>query len=108
MYLHIAWSISKQTHEMANKALAFGDTVSGIHGAQGLAWQLGGRPQIEEAIQTHREVYKKKYRQYIDLIRGSLNAMAQCERDNFAISDLYDRFGRMYVEFLETKYVTAE
>jgi hypothetical protein len=107
-YLHVAWSVSKQTHEMAKKALAFGDGVSGIHATQGLAWQLGGRPQIEEAIANHTKVYARKYNQYLELIEKSLNAMAQCEQNNFATSDLYRRYGFLYLEFIKTRYESAE
>ncbi len=107
-YLHIAWSISKQTHEMANKALAFGDDVSSIHGTQGLAWQLGGRPQIEEAIANHRKVYAQKYRVYLGHIEDSLARMAKCDADNFAVSDLYSRYGFLYTEFIKSRYESAE
>jgi hypothetical protein len=108
MYLHIAWSISHDTLEMAKKALAFGDTVSGIHQVQGLAWQLGGRPQIEEAVRTHKKVYHDKYEIYIGHIEDSLRAMARCEQENFAISDLYERFGSLYLEMLKSRYESSE
>jgi hypothetical protein len=107
-YLHVAWSISHDTLEMAKKALAFGDTVSGIHQVQGLAWQLGGRPQIEEAVRTHRRVYHDKYEIYIGHIEDSLRAMARCEQENFAISDLYERFGVLYLEMLKSRYESSE
>jgi hypothetical protein len=107
-YLHIAWSISHDTLEMANKALAFGDNVSGIHQVQGLAWQLGGRPQIEQAIANHKKVYGDKYRIYIGHIEDSLRAMARCEQENFAISDLYERFGVLYLEMLKSRYESSE
>jgi hypothetical protein len=107
-YLHVAWSISHDTLEMAKKALAFGDTVSGIHQVQGLAWQLGGRPQIEEAVRTHKRVYHDKYEIYIGHIEDSLRAMARCEQENFAISDLYERFGVLYLEMLKSRYESSE
>jgi hypothetical protein len=34
--------------------------------------------------------------------------LAQCDKDNFAISDLYARFGNMYVEFLSSRYESAD
>jgi len=69
---------------------------------------LGGRPQIEEAIENHKKVYSKKYREYLGHIEGSLRAMARCEQDNFAISDLYERFGFLYLEFVKSRYESAE
>jgi hypothetical protein len=107
-YLHIAWSTSHQTIEMANKALAFGDNVSGIHATQGLAWQLGGRPQIEQAVADLKKTYARRYAQYLGLIDDSLRAMSQCEQENFAIRDLYSRFGFLYMEFLRARYKSPD
>jgi hypothetical protein len=107
-YLHVAWSTTHQTLEMANKALAFGDTVSGIHSTQGLAWQLGGRPQIEEAVRDLRKTYAKKYRVYVDEIENSLRLMSACEQENFAIRDLYGRFGFLYLEFVRSRYESPD
>ena len=107
-YLHTAWSTTHQTLEMANKALAFGDTVSGIHSTQGLAWQLGGRPQIEDAVEDLKKTYARKYNDYLREIQNSLQRMSQCEQENFAISDLYRRFGFLYVEFIRARYQSPE
>jgi len=107
-YLHVAWSTTHDTLKMTKKALAFGDSVSGIHATQGLAWQLAGRPQIEEAVASLNKTYSRKYHQYLDLIDNSLHGMAQCEQDNFAIRDLYSRFGFLYLEFIKARYESPE
>jgi hypothetical protein len=107
-YLHIAWSISHSTLDYANKRIAFGDTVSGIHGAMALSWQLAGKPQIEEAMESLRKTYGKKYKDYIKNIEGSLQKMADCEAENYSIRDLYQRFGFLYLEFVKSRYESPD
>jgi hypothetical protein len=107
-YLHIAWSISHSTLDYANKRIAFGDTVSGIHGAMALSWQLAGKPQIEEAMESLRKTYGKKYRDYVRNIENSLRRMADCEAENYSIRDLYQRFGFLYLEFIKARYESPD
>ena len=107
-YLHIAWSISHSTLDYANKRIAFGDTVSGIHGAMALSWQLAGKPQIEEAMESLRKTYGKKYKDYIKNIESSLRNMADCEAENYSIRDLYQRFGFLYLEFIKSRYESPD
>jgi hypothetical protein len=107
-YLHIAWSISHSTLDYANKRIAFGDTVSGIHGAMALSWQLAGKPQIEEAMESLRKTYGKKYRDYVRNIENSLRRMADCEAENYSIRDLYQRFGFLYLEFIKSRYESPD
>ena len=107
-YLHIAWSISHSTLDYANKRIAFGDTVSGIHGAMALSWQLAGKPQIEEAMESLRKTYGKKYKDYIKNIESSLHKMADCEAENYSIRDLYQRFGFLYLEFVKSRYESPD
>jgi hypothetical protein len=107
-YLHIAWSISHSTLDYANKRIAFGDTVSGIHGAMALSWQLAGKPQIEEAMESLRKTYGKKYKDYIKNIETSLRRMADCEAENYSIRDLYQRFGNLYLELVKARYESPD
>jgi DNA mismatch repair ATPase MutL len=107
-YLHIAWSISHSTLDYANKRIAFGDTVSGIHGAMALSWQLAGKPQIEEAMESLRKTYGRKYRDYIRNIESALRTMADCEAENYSIRDLYQRFGFLYLEFVKARYESPD
>ncbi len=107
-YLHVAWSTAHDMIIKANRAIAIGDTASGMHATQGLAWQLGGKPQIVEALDDLRTHYKAKAKIYLDHIQDSVRLLGQCEADNFAIRDLYSRFGNMYVEFLRSRYETAD
>jgi hypothetical protein len=107
-YLHVAWSTAHNAITQANRAIAVGDTASGMHATQGLAWQLGGKPQIVEALDDLRVHYRQKADIYIGHIEDSMRALAQCEADNFAIRDLYTRFGVLYVEMLKARYGSAD
>ncbi len=107
-YLHTAWAISNSTIEYANKKIAFGDSVSGIHGVMALSWQLAGKPQIEEALADLRKTYGRKYRDYTGHIERSLQKMANCEEENFATRDLYQRFGFLYLEFIRSRYESPD
>lgn len=107
-YLHVAWSVTHQTLDMTKKAIALGDSVSGIHSAQGLAWQLAGKPQITEAVDSLRKTYDAKYRIYINNIEQALNAMNECEQDNRAAADLYQRFSSLYLEFMKARYASPD
>jgi hypothetical protein len=103
-YLHVAWSITRNHLAYAERMIRIGDTGSNFHGAMALSWQLGGKPQIEEAVADLRQTYKRKYRDYMDNIRRSLDKLAACEQDNFATQDLYRQFSDLYYDMLEVKY----
>jgi hypothetical protein len=107
-YLHVAWSTTHQTLEYTKQAIAFGDAVSGIHSTQALAWQLAGKPQITEAVASLRKTYDNKYRIYINNMEQALNAMNDCEQDNFAVRDLYQRFSSLYLEFVKARYQSPD
>jgi hypothetical protein len=107
-YLHVAWSVTHQTIEMTNQAIALGDSVSGIHSTQALAWQLAGKPQITEAVRSLRKTYDTKYRIYINNMEQALSAMNECEQSNFAVRDLYARFSSLYLEFVKARYQSPD
>lgn len=107
-YLHVAWSITHSHIQYANRMMAIGDTGSNFHGAMALSWQLGGKPQILEAVAGLRETYKKKYQDYFMNIRRSVEKLSRCEQDNFAINDLYQRFGSLYLDMIQVRYESPE
>jgi hypothetical protein len=109
-YLHVAWSVTHQTLEMTKQAIALGDSVSGIHSAQGLAWQLAGKPQITEAVRSLRKTYNTKYTAYINNMEQALTAMNACEQsnENHAERDLYQRFSSLYLEFVKARYASPD
>lgn len=86
-----------------SKALAFGDSTSGIHGVAGLAWQ--NQRKVIEAQQTRlNEAYDNKRPELMDALRESLESIAQCEEEYFQNPDWYNRFAFMYYQFIEDKY----
>jgi len=109
-YLHVAWSVTHQTIDMTKQAIALGDSVSGIHSAQGIAWQLAGKPQITEAVRSLRKTYNSKYTAYINNMEQALAAMNQCEanNENHAERDLYQRFSSLYLEFVKARYASPD
>ena len=107
-YLHVAWSITHSHIQYANRMMAIGDTGSNFHGAMALSWQLGGKPQILEAVAGLRQTYKKKYQDYFMNIRRSVEKLSRCEQDNFAINDLYQRFGSLYLDMIQVRYESPE
>lgn len=94
--------IYSSTKDFSKAALSFGDSVSGVHGVSGLAWQ-SERRKIEKSLKNMDEAYDRKFEELIDRSHESLMAIARCE-DEYGIKDWYNHFGFMYFDFLKTKY----
>ena len=94
--------IYDSTQTFASAALSFGDTVSGVHGVSGLAWQ-SERRKIEKSLTGMKEAYDRKYAELIDRTHEALLGISRCE-DQFGMEDWYNRFGYIYFEFLRDKY----
>lgn len=94
--------IYDSTQTFASAALSFGDTVSGVHGVSGLAWQ-SERRKIEKSLTGMKEAYDRKYAELIDRTHEALLGISHCE-DQFGMEDWYNRFGYIYFEFLRDKY----
>ncbi|MDH5824110.1 hypothetical protein QFW77_14100 [Luteimonas sp. RD2P54] len=107
-WLHRAWSITHSHLTMAKKATAFGDSASGFHGMSGLAWQLGGKPQIEQATGSLRNTYRSKSREYLDNLESAMRQLGECEAEHFDERDWYGRFGFLYVSFMRGRYESAD
>jgi hypothetical protein len=103
-YLEKLRCIAQNTLHMANTAMKFGDNASGVHGVSGLAWQLGGKPEIEGAVKEFRKTYDRKYQQYLRGLRGSLDDLGQCEAQYMNNPDWYSRYGFVYYSFMEDRY----
>jgi hypothetical protein len=91
---------------MANSAMAFGDSSSGIHAVTGLSWQLQGKPQIEEAVAKLKNTYTGKAGQYLDGLEGALQELGQCEANYYGEEDWYQRYGWIYHNFMKAKYAS--
>lgn len=98
--------IYNNTNRFTKAALSFGDDVSSIHGASGLAWQ-GQRRQIEKSWQEFEKAYDRKYTDFILSMDEALKGINQCEA-SFGMRDWYQRFGVLYLEMMKEKYKRSE
>lgn len=106
-YIERARCIAAAHVKMANSAMAFGDSASGIHGVAGLSWQLQGKPQIEEAVRKLKGTYTKKAGEYLSGIERSLRKLGECEARHYGERDWFDRYGYLYLSFMKSKYASA-
>lgn len=96
-------AIYQSTKDMADKAMAFGDSASGVHALSGLSWQYSKRG-IEEEMAKLGRSYDEKYKGLLGTLRSALDQMATCEREHFDNPDWYNRFGFIYYTFMEDRY----
>ncbi len=95
-------TIYKCTKTFTDRAIAFGDNVSGVHGVSGLAWQ-SERVKIQKSVKDLQKTYDDKYRELLEAQKRALMALNECEAQ-YGIQDWYDRFGYMYYEFTAMNY----
>lgn len=106
-YIERARCITAANVKMANSAMAFGDSASGIHAVAGLSWQLQGKPQIQEAVGKLKQTYTRKAGEYLDGLERSLQQLGQCEARHYGEADWYQRYGWIYHNFMKAKYASA-
>ncbi len=106
-YIERARCITAANVRMANSAMAFGDSSSGVHGVTGLSWSLAGKPQIEKAVADLKKTYVRKAGDYLHEIDRSMRQLGQCEAEHFGERDWYQRYGWLYVNFMRAKYESA-
>jgi hypothetical protein len=99
-------AIYASTQKMAQGAIAFGDTTSGIHAMTGLAWQSSRRG-IQQQLEKLGRTYDEKYEGMMGTLRSALQQMAECEREHFDNPDWYNRFGFIYYTFMADRYKRA-
>ena len=90
------------TKNFTDKAIAFGDNVSGVHGVSGLAWQ-SERVKIEKSVKDLQKAYDNKYVQLLEDFQNALVELNNCEAEH-GIPDWYDRFGYLYYDFVKFHY----
>lgn len=103
-YIERARCITVAHVKMANSAMAFGDSASGVHGVAGLSWQLQGKPQIQEAVGKLKRTYTNKAGEYLQGIDNALRKLGQCEAKYYGERDWYERYGWIYLNFMKAKY----
>ncbi len=91
------------TKKMSNKAIAFGDNVSGGMGSiSALAWQKEKRG-IEKSLKGLDKAYDAKYTEFIEKLYTNLKQIDACEAKlNF--SEWYSKVGFIYFDFMKDKY----
>jgi hypothetical protein len=106
-YIERARCITATNVKMANSAMAFGDSASGIHAVSALSWKLQGKPQVEQSVAKLKQTYTTKAGQYLDGLEGALKSLGQCEATHQGEQDWYQRYGWIYHNFMKAKYASA-
>lgn len=91
------------TENFTKSALAFGDSVSGVHGVAGIEWQAQRR-KIEASFKNFEKAYRNKHQQLVKKLEDVLKEIDKCEAEYYDEKDWYNRFGYMYFSFMEDRY----
>lgn len=95
--------VGTTTRAFAAKSIAFGDSVSGVHGVAGLGWQPE-RTKIERSLANFEKAYDAKYVELIGLLEVALKDIGQCEAKHFNVDNWYGRYGFIYYTFMADRY----
>jgi hypothetical protein len=95
--------VGTTTRAFTAKSIAFGDSVSGVHGVAGLGWQPE-RTKIENSLKSFEVAYDAKHVELSGLLEAALKDIGQCEAKHFGVADWYDRYGFMYYTFMVDRY----
>jgi len=90
------------TKTYVESAIAFGDDVSGIHGAMGLIWQTE-KIGIKKSYEKFKKTYDKKYLEMMESLDIGLKDINMCEAQ-FGLKDWYQKAGFIYFEMMKEKY----
>jgi hypothetical protein len=90
------------TKTYVESAIAFGDDVSGIHGAMGLAWQ-NERKGIQAGYEKFKKTYDTKYIEMMQSLEAGLKEINRCEAQ-FGMKDWYQKAGFIYFEMMKERY----
>ena len=97
-------AIGSSTITMTKKAIAFGDSSSGIHAVVGLEWSTAVKPKIEQSQREFKSAYSAKYRELMHSLEANLRDLGRCEERYFNNRDWYARQGYMLYSFMEHRY----
>lgn len=99
-----AWALARSTIVFTEQAVAFGDSIAGLHPSAGVGWNFGVKQDVNKSLATMRATYDRRYREFIAALERGLRELGDCEARFYDQRDWYDRFGFMYLSFLEAKY----
>jgi hypothetical protein len=102
-YLEVLRGIYGATKRYTESAIAFGDSMSGLHGGFGLAWPPE-RKGIQDAFKNMGDTYDEKYEGYMRELQEGLQAVASCEKQFFDEDDWYNRYGFIYFTYMQDRY----
>lgn len=102
-YLEVLRGIYGATKRYTSSAIAFGDSMSGLHGGFGLAWPPE-RKGIQDAFDKMGNTYDEKYEGYMRELQEGLQALAACEKQYFDEDDWYNRYGFIYYTYMQDRY----
>ncbi|MEM7087131.1 MAG: hypothetical protein AAF489_13170 [Bacteroidota bacterium] len=94
--------IYSNTKKFNTSAVAFGDNVSGVHGALGIAWQTE-RKGIMDQFEAFQRTYDTKYTELMTALDRNLQSINACENEH-GMQDWYQRAGFIYFELMKEKY----
>lgn len=92
----------QSTNDYVKSAIAVGDGLSGMTGYAALEWQTQ-RVRINRQFDGFKRTYDNKYEGMMTSLRDVLSRWDRCERQ-FGMPDWYNRFGFLYMTFMQDKY----
>jgi hypothetical protein len=99
-----AWALARSTIVFTEQAVAFGDSIAGLHPSAGVGWNFGVKQDVNKSLDTMRSTYARRYRDFITALERGLRELGDCEARFYDQRDWYERYGFMYLAFLEAKY----
>ena len=102
-YLEVLRGIYGATKRYTDSSIAFGDSMSGLHGGFGIAWPPE-RKKIQDAFEKMGGTYDEKYEGYMRELQEGLQEVAQCEKQYFDQDDWYSRYGFIYFTYMQDRY----
>lgn len=102
-YLEVLRGIYGATRNYTNNAIAFGDSMAGLHGGFGIAWPPQ-RKEIQDAFEKMGDTYDEKYEGYMRELLEGLQELSNCEKQYFGEDDWYSRYGFIYYTYMQDRY----
>lgn len=96
-------AIYSSTYKSAKAQMAFADSVSGVHGVSGLAWQTQ-KIKVLQSVKNLDKAYDAKYAELMQALLKDLQQYSECEETVMKVPSWYDRFGFVYYQFMKDHY----